>query len=69
MTHQQRASIIAAHTALQDYWKLLELWACNRLDEVRLITDIASEIKDLKQVVLDMEDIFPHVNPGLQDLE
>lgn len=69
MTHQQRAAIIAAHTALQDYWKLLELWAGNRLDEVRLITDIGAEIKSLREIVFELESVYPHVNPDLQDLE
>ena len=69
MTPQQRSAIIATHTALQDYWKFLELWAGNRLEEVRLITNIGEEIEALKEVVFDLEHVYPHVNPDLQDLD
>ena len=69
MTPEQRTAIIYSHTALQDYQKFLELWASNRLDEVRLIVDIASEIEELRQTTALLENAFPHVNPDLQDLD
>ena len=69
MNSSQRASIVKAHSVLVDYQKFLELWAGNRLDEVRLITDIGQEIEELRSVVHDLEQSFPHVNPGLQDLD
>ena len=69
MSPEQRSAVVAAHTALQDYWKFLELWAGNRLDEVRLITDIGAELKELKEVVFELEHVYPHVNPDLQDLD
>jgi hypothetical protein len=69
MTPEQRAAIIFSHTALQDYQKFLELWACNRLEEVRLITNIGDEIKELKQTTSLLEQAFPHVNPDLQELD
>jgi hypothetical protein len=69
MTPEQRTAIIYSHTALQDYQKFLELWACNRLDEVRLIVDIGAEIEELRRTTAGLEQTFPHVNPGLQDLD
>jgi hypothetical protein len=69
MTPEQRAAIIFTHTALQDYQKFLELWSCNRLEEVRLIVDIADEIQELKQTTSLLEQAFPHVNPDLQELD
>ncbi len=69
MTPEQRAAIIFSHTALQDYQKFLELWVCNRLEEVRLIVDIADEIQELKQTTTLLEHAFPHVNPDLQELD
>ena len=69
MSPEQRSAVVAAHTALQDYWKFLELWAGNRLDEVCLITDIGAELKELKEVVFELEHVYPHVNPDLQDLD
>jgi hypothetical protein len=69
MTIQQKTAVIYAHTALQDYQKFLELWAGNRLDEMRFIVDIGSEIQDLRQTTVCLEQAFPHVNPELQDLD
>ncbi len=69
MTPEQRVAVIHTHTALQDYQKFLELWACNRLEEVRLITCIGDEIQELKQTTSLLERAFPHVNPDLQELD
>lgn len=69
MTSDQRTAVIHTHTALQEFQKFLELWACNRLEEMRLIVDIADEIQQLKQTTACLEQAFPHVNPGLSDID
>ena len=67
MTSEQELTLRFVHSALIDYMQFLIMWNGNRLDEVRLITDIPREIKDLQSAIIDMEDKFPHVDPDLQN--
>lgn len=63
MTPEQEISIRYAHSALVDYLQYLRLWSSNRLEEVRLITDISSEIKELNETIFNLEKDFPFVDP------
>jgi hypothetical protein len=65
MLPDQEQALRKAHTIMQDHWKFLELWACNRLDEVRLITDIAQEIQDVRAAIHELEQQYPEVDPAL----
>ena len=67
MTKEQRDAITFAHNALVDYVQFLSLWAGNRLDDVRLITDIPLELKELSKTIFELEKEFPHVDPDNQN--
>ena len=67
MTPEQELTLRFVHSALIDYMQFLIMWNGNRLDEIRLITDISAEIKDLQSTIIEMENRFPHVDPDLQN--
>ncbi len=67
MTREQKSAITFAHSALVDYVQFLSLWASNRLDDARLITDIPLEIKELSDTIYNLEKEFPHVDPDIQN--
>jgi hypothetical protein len=67
MTREQKSAITFAHSALVDYVQFLSLWAGNRLDDARLITDIPLEIKELSDTIYNLEKEFPHVDPDIQN--
>jgi len=63
MDSEQKSAIMFAHTALMDYLQFLRAWSGNKLDDLRLITDIGEEIKDLSETIYQIEKEFPHVDP------
>jgi hypothetical protein len=63
MDSEQKSAIRFAHTALMDYLQFLRAWSGNKLDDLRLITDIGEEIKDLSETIYHIEKEFPHVDP------
>ena len=66
--HQEEQAVKYAHSALLDFQQFLRLWSGNRLDEVRLVTDINKEIEELTQTILDLEVVFPYLDIDNQNL-
>lgn len=66
MTQEQKLTLRFAHSALIDYMQFLIMWNGNKLDEIRLITDIPAEIKDLQTTIIQLENEFSHLDPDLQ---
>ena len=66
--HQEQQAVKYAHSALLDFQQFLKVWSANRLDELRLITDINLEIQELTDTILDLEKVFPYLDIDNQNL-
>jgi hypothetical protein len=65
MTPEQKLTLRFAHSALIDFMQFLIMWNGNKLNEIRLITNIPEEIKDLQTTITELENEFPHLDPDL----
>lgn len=66
--YREEQSLKYAHSALIDYQKFLRMWSENKLDEIRLVTNINKELEDLNQTLLDLEEVFPYLDIDNQNL-